>query len=508
MRKFRVIHPFMFAVYPVLYLYSQNIANTQVIELFVPLTLILCLSISIFLLFRLMIGNWHKAGYETSLILLLFFSYGHIYANLFQLGILYNDHRPLAIVYAVVFILGVWAIWRVLKNTENFTKPLNLIAVVLVMLPIFQIIIYRAKSQINEAPPDYLSINQSSNKLIMPDIYYLVLDGYGRGDVLDDIYNFDNREFLDFLEDNGFYVAHKSHSNYTQTLQSLSSTLNMNYLDQYQFNPQNKTQNDDFLVNKIFNNSALRFLESFGYKSVSIASGWSATEWETANYYYSSRETDLSNFTYLFYMTTPALIFQNQLLYDMHRQRILFIFDTLQKNAKLESPKFIFAHFIAPHPPFVFGPNGELVQPERAYNLRDGNFFEGTKEEYIDGYRDELVFINDKLMETISEILEKSSPQPIIIIQGDHGPAAYFDWSGLENNTCLLERTAILNAYLFPGNASYMLYQEITPVNSFRILLSAYFGAELELLPDITYYSSKLNYDFMDITDSITCSIP
>ncbi len=62
-----------------------------------------------------------------------------------------------------------------------------------------------------------------------PDIYYLVLDGYGRGDVLQKYYGFDNAEFLDGLRQRGFYIADKSSTNYPSTVFSLPSSLNMRY---------------------------------------------------------------------------------------------------------------------------------------------------------------------------------------------------------------------------------------------------------------------------------------
>jgi hypothetical protein len=58
-----------------------------------------------------------------------------------------------------------------------------------------------------------------------PDIYYIILDAYGRADTLQSLFDYDNSEFLDFLEAKGFYVADCAQSNYSQTILSLSSSL-------------------------------------------------------------------------------------------------------------------------------------------------------------------------------------------------------------------------------------------------------------------------------------------
>jgi hypothetical protein len=64
-----------------------------------------------------------------------------------------------------------------------------------------------------------------------PDIYYIILDGHARSDILAELYGYDNNWFVDSLRQRGFYVADRSRTNYAQTYLSLASTLNMTYLD-------------------------------------------------------------------------------------------------------------------------------------------------------------------------------------------------------------------------------------------------------------------------------------
>ena len=61
-----------------------------------------------------------------------------------------------------------------------------------------------------------------------PDIYYIILDAYGRHDALGE---FDNTDFLKELESRGFFVATNATSNYKYSIQSLASSLNLAYLD-------------------------------------------------------------------------------------------------------------------------------------------------------------------------------------------------------------------------------------------------------------------------------------
>ena len=74
--------------------------------------------------------------------------------------------------------------------------------------------------------------------------------------------------------------------------------------------------------------------------------------------------------------------------------------------------------------------------------------------------------------------------------------------------TCLKERYTILNSFYFPDGDYEQLYPGISPVNTFRVVMDKYFGTDLGLLEDKTYYSGWTNlYDFVDVTDRVeTCT--
>ena len=135
----------------------------------------------------------------------------------------------------------------------------------------------------------------------------------------------------------------------------------------------------------------------------------------------------------------------------------------------------MFVHLVIPHQPFVFGPNGEpLFIAEKVH--KGQTYY--TERDYRSGYINQITFINDRIIRVVQNIIESSSVAPIVILQGDHGPSHY------DKAT----RVGILNAYYFP-DVQPKLYAEITPVNSFRLLFDTYFGEDLSLLEDVSYYS-------------------
>src|SRR5262249_14491375 len=179
--------------------------------------------------------------------------------------------------------------------------------------------------------------------------------------------------------------------------------------------------------------------------------------------------------------------------YYLHREFLLAAFLHLDAVAALPCPKFVFAHIMAPHPPFVFGAKGEAVRPRYPYNEADGSQLlqmgKITREEYQTGYINQLLYINRRVLEAVDAILKQSRRPPIIILQGDHGSRMNVDWDSLEK-TDLREPFSIFNAYLVPPRVRRHLYDNITPVNSFRIVLTSMFGADYPPLPDRSFFST------------------
>jgi hypothetical protein len=147
----------------------------------------------------------------------------------------------------------------------------------------------------------------------------------------------------------------------------------------------------------------------------------------------------------------------------------------LEKLPGEDGPKFVFAHLVIPHHPFVFNSDGTY---RRDPSLSPA-FENYTDEEYYNGYRQQVMFINDRILRIVDGILSNSEQPPIIIIQGDHGPS-HADREA---------RMSILNAYYLPDGPVDQLDAGITPVNTFRVILTAYFGQNLPMLPNISYLS-------------------
>jgi hypothetical protein len=124
-------------------------------------------------------------------------------------------------------------------------------------------------------------------------------------------------------------------------------------------------------------------------------------------------------------------------------------------------------------------------------------------EVYVRGYRGQAVYIIRRIEEVIDQVLARSKVPPILILQSDHGSGLRLNMQSKER-TDLRERMGILNAYCFPNRDHRGPYQDITPVNSFRVVFNTSFGARFEVLSDRSNYSTWSEpYQFLDVTAAV-----
>jgi hypothetical protein len=519
--RFRpLLYVFFFALFPVLSLLSANINEMALVEGLRAAVLALTAAGGLLLAMGLFTGQWHRAGLIIALTLLFFLSFGHIYKFILDVTRLGNTDSTYLAAAVLWMVLGAGLAalaWFRLKRPEHFTQNLNIISLAMLLLPIFNLtstLVGGSAAAPLSAGPDFPN-NAGQTTSFRPDIYYIILDGYARADVLSAVFQHDNGPFINALEDRGFFVAANSHSNYLNTTAALASSLNLQYLDELARQVGPESTNLLPLSNMVQNNRVQFFLDSLNYETITISSGYNNTESRRADHYLTSSFRGINNFEALLlqhtpvgrYIVRPGGLLRDGLQYAPHRDRILFAFDSLAHTvSRWESPKFVFAHIVAPHPPFVFGPEGEAIQPDYAYTLSDGSHFPGTAEEYIEGYRNQLIYINKLVLEAVDQILNQSQSTPIIIIQSDHGSGAFLNWSGPENNSCLKERASNFTAVLTPDSRA-QFYDSMTPVNIFPILFNSYFDMSFELLPDKSFFVVPTRpFDFIEITGQIDTS--
>lgn len=497
----RVAHPFLFALYPIVFLWSRSAGTVGWQQVVRPLVVVMAAVAVLYVLARIILRTPAKAALAVSWFVALFFSYGRFYE---AVGEAFGGrHRWPACIFALLFVAGMALIVRTRRRLYGVTTFLNLFGACAVSVAMLTGLVsaVSARQAARVVPQGAEAALTASSR---PDIYYIVLDAYSRQDVLKELYGVDDGGFTRFLQSRGFQVIPRANSNYCQTALSLASSLNYRYLDDVARRMGPDGQGWSPVFRMIRNSAVSADLKRLGYRTVAFSSGYSLTEVRQASIYLQPR-VRLSEFATVLINTTPLpiILLRTGARYGLHRERINYTFDTIPDIAGQYCPKFVFAHICAPHPPFVFTADGRPLSPLRRFTITDGD--DSTAEidarDYRRGYAAQARWIARKTEKMVDNLLRQSPRPPVIIIQADHGPRMLRNQN---DPRFARERMSILLAIHMPEDAC-PLPPDLSPVNVFRVVLNQSFGAKLPLLPNRSYFSTFARpYHFKDVTPQVS----
>jgi len=477
-------HPFLFAIYPVIELRNYNVAYVDSAALVRPVVLSILLTASIWAVLGSLIRDRQKSGIITTLAVISFFTYGHAYVQIESVFETPIRHRYLILVFGGLFILSVVAIlWKV-REPETLIRFLTVTGGILTVFSIARSLqhdlpLYRA-AQLSSGTQNSIpgKVNDADTTL-KPDIYLILLDAHTSGYILKKDFNYDNSAFTGQLKDLGFYVAECAQSNYPGTKLSVTSTFYANYHEAPTLYPLYSSlvietvRSEGYQVITFENrsNGHFSFAEDMRLSRNQMFLGRVDMTGGLSEFEIMLLKTSLPRIAYDMPQLIPGFNMQSlqKVEYYEHYQQTYFILDELKRLPEMKGPKFIFAHLLVPHPPFIFTP--------------DGKFF--WTDDPAAGYVSNVKFIDSQIVPVVAEIIEKSKTPPIIIIMGDHGA------TGIPETETPQMRMSILNAYYVNDQAKQDLYGTITPVNTFRIVFNNTFGTSYPLLEDLSYHSSR-----------------
>jgi hypothetical protein len=474
----------LFAAFPVLFLVAHNRDVTTLREAVGPLAITLICVLLIQLVAGRLSGAPRKVGVALSCLAVLFFSYGHVWALLDGI-----DDVVLTAVWGAIALGVVIAVVRTRRPLRDLTRVLNAAAVVLVMTTLITV----ATDTIGGGGVARADVANDLG-LVRPekprDVYYLIFDRYADAETLKMHLGFDNTPFLEGLERRGFSVTPGSRANYQNTHMSLASSLNMEHLDPLTRDVKRPSKDLHPIFDLIGHSRVASAFRSMGYRYVHVGS-WASFTSSSPIADINLKPVETSELTRALYGSTalsPLLRGAGVGTGDESETQLQATrgaLRALDTAMDVRGPKFVFAHFILPHPPYVFDRNGKY-RPE---SKRAGN---------VAGYLEQLRFANSQIERVVGELLARpADEQPIIVIQADEGPYPRLgtrfpsSWAD-EPAADVRVKYGILNAYFLPGPRSeFTEYASITPVNTFRMIFNRYFGTQLAVLPDRSYATAN-----------------
>lgn len=515
------LHPFALAIYPILQLAAENVDwGVRWTDLLLPVLLSLGLAGLGWLVAGRLSRNVSRRGVWTLIWVLFWLWYGT-----FLQGFTWLADKTLTELHTIAFSTWVLAIGLAAVAIHRFRELshpsamfLNLFSAFLLLFPVYTLARGGATRWESNRPVGHenLTSDEASPRATGPDIYFIVLDEYSSTRSLRANWDFDNRGFEDSLRQRGFFVPSRARSNYVHTHLSLASMLNWTHLLDLEEKAGDGSDRS-WAYHMIEDNRAAGYLQSQGYEFVFFPTTFRATSRNRlANRQIPAPKPASANFLFVWLAQTPltpAIVWFCYATSCAQDGRFPYTPETAEETrwklrrlvelADEPGPRFVFVHLLLPHPPYIF--HADCSNRKPAWPVAgDPSAWPNVKK----GYVDQIQCLNALLLALIDQILERSERDPVIVLQADHGHGRMqLDpmmnrWIPLAQLSAdrVAERTGVFAAYHLPEGGTEMLYDSITPVNVLPIILNHYFGKEIPLSPDATYWSEpRTSYRFKRI---------
>jgi hypothetical protein len=488
--------------YPLLYIAVTNPGQVAAAEVMPVVASGVLAAVGLVAFVRPFVGNWAAAGLGAAWVILLFYLYGPVnewWLDWVRSGLeqqaaertWYRAYPQLvhSAAWVLIALAGIARLRLIAARVPPaVTGGLNVVGGVLLALIGIQAIAHvtQAGDSAAERPTvGTVASAQVPRTAAGPDIYFIVLDGYARADVLAKYYDFDNGPFLDGLRQRGFQVSEASRSNFYWTFLSLGSSLNLDYIQalvEAGLDPASRDRTELYRI--LRDNRASQFLRERGYRYVHLQSTWGGTASNPFADEFLPCHAGLFGNEYLRAVADASWLraLESKASLDIascHLQN----FDTLAAQARTPGPKFVFAHFVPPHHPYLFDRDGTVL---RRATISDQFEFQKRLWEDRAAYAGQLAYVNRRIGEAVGRLIDDSAETPVIILVSDHGPNLRDGMYASEQRHIRLSN---LTAMLLPGAPAGFLPPDATPVNHMRRVLNLYFDAGLPLLPDRYFVS-------------------
>ncbi len=404
--------------------------------------------------------------------------------------------------FIIIFLITTYVVVKL--KTDEWIKPVLIFYILFVFLINFPVS-FNGDSSNSSKFNENLNIEFHTK----PDIYFVLLDGYPNLSIAEEFYSYDTDKIYELFHENNIEVFNNSTAPYNRTDNTLSSIYEMEYL----FLPPEMSFRSREVILEEFKNSNSKFeqiLRKNGYQIYKYGiKAYCSLEDICLNNYFQELNTKNTVF-YDLLMETPFKILIEKNILDTENLAILgctvncseslideSIVEIRSKiNENKNKPTFSFIHLMNSHDPYILDKNCQLL-PSPNYKLAkdDPDQFNGNL---------------DCSFSEMSRLINLTNLQnTILIFQSDHGPQYEVMKNVVGNNVESLSENQILSRFttFSASNVNFFCqnrYENLSGVNTFRILINCLSDEKLPILKDNSYLIfGNSNPSIFDITEKL-----
>ena len=399
------------------------------------------------------------------------------------------------------------------RRLATVDRALLGIGAILLAVPLVAVIPYEVEEALAAPPPVLVGGEVLASDTAAPrrDVYWLVFDRYGSDRSFELQFGVRN-DLTPWLRERGFTVLENSHANYVATGLSMATTLNMAHLEELTGLRNSSSSSWAPVYARLQGSRVVKQFQALGYRYLHLGSWWNPTRTdEAADRNYNADGVSDFSAVLMEQSAWPVVVETLDLEEEppsesvKHLKHNSYALDVLDRLPAEDGPKFVLAHVLLPHPPYVFDRDGRYIPVDEAATLSTA-----------DGWQRQLEYTNARLRTFLEGLLAlPPDEQPIIVLQADEGPwtdrygadKVGYDWDTATPEELEI-KFGIMNAWYVPGGTDALgLDPAQTAINTFPILFGRYFGLDgYDLLPDRVAASGGWNRPFL-LTD-VTARLP
>ena len=405
-----------------------------------------------------------------------------------------------------------------------------LFAITMAVVPLGQFLVFRATTESYGVESFQLATDPDAVWESRPDIYFLLLDGFGRQDILNEMFDINTSGFISELRNNGFVVADRALGAHPMTYLSLAAILDQEYQampGESGWAPARRRQISLWAgASRTHRNLMANGYHFVTAGSVGMSFCSSSPISEIEDCVVDRPDVDsavnASLIRYQIATLTPMVELTDGPFWPDFIARlwggpgILEDPETVGGKAFLvrdildvvdavylrndSTPLFVFGHMMHTHPPFTLGPECEF-QTRGVPDLSEGW-------DDVSGYQDAINCVMTQVLELIREV----DPAAVIVIQADHGPIPgreenLYGTLGRLDDPDVVEdlwvRLGVLSAVRLPEHCRHSVSDTYAGVNTFKVIFSCLTGNPKSPIPERSHWGWWDSDRVVDVTDRL-----
>lgn len=463
------------SIFPVVFLYCNNVGEMTVQELATPLAVYAGLGVAVWLVSFIFLRGRSFQGLVAALWSVALLHYAYVDDLLRQIMPEARYAHSMILLITVLIYISL-LICKMKPDTARMATQIGcaVVAVMLAVNGVTAVVNTPAKTEDTPAAATPVPVHITSANTDKPNVYWLLFDEYSSNQVLETYYHYDNSAFTDMLESLGFNVSYTSRNDSCDTLTVMTNMMNLDYIVKTSTPVETKKQYwaGNSVIQQMF--------EANGYTYLGVGNSdtflvppinrdvTSASFGQAVTVDGTSVNSLLINRTILKPFLVSNGLDETYIASDDYFNNVIHInyFNYWQKLSVYEhtDSRFTFGYLILPHQPFVYTASGAAVDPHHYNDWADTRY-----------YLDQLIYTTKLITKQIQTILQ-NDPDCIIVLQSDHSARR------LLNDTLNFTEasTSCFNAVYYRGEP--MEVEGLSGINLWRYVLNRLFGTEYDEL--------------------------